>query len=111
MTAFEAVMMFKLFKRSVPAAAKAGSKPAPKPASRQAASLEQEPPLPEESALPEVVEGNEHTDWALWEDSVSVMDSQMQGLTPAARIYERDKQTPSQLQDIDPFSRINKNSA
>lgn len=112
-TAFEAVTMFKLFKRSVPAAAKAGSKPAPKPASRQAASLEKElaPPLPEESALPEVVEGNEHTDWALWEDSVSVMDSQMQGLTPAARIYERDKQTPSQLQDIDPFSRINKNSA
>ncbi len=105
--------MFNLFKRSVPAAAKAESKPARKPAQRQAsgAGKDLEPPLPEESTLPEVVEGNEHTDWALWEDSVNVMDSQMQGLTPSARLYEPDKQTPSEFQDVDPFSRINKKSA
>lgn len=57
-----------------------------------------------------MLEGNEPTDWALWEDSVNVLDSQMQGLTPSARIYEREKQTPSEYQDIDPFSGVNKNS-
>ena len=67
--------------------------------------------MPEKAPLPEVLEGNEHTDWALWEDSVMVMDSQMQELTPSAKIYEREKQTPSEYQDIDPFSRVNKKSA
>lgn len=63
-----------------------------------------------ELALPEVQEGNEQTDWALWEDSVLVMDSQLQGLTPSSRIYERVKERPSEYQDIDPFSGISKNS-
>jgi hypothetical protein len=66
--------------------------------------------LPDAAALPDVVEGNEHSDWALWEDSVNVLDSQMQGLTPSARIYDRDKQTPSEFQDLDPFSGINRKS-
>ena len=105
--------MFKIFKRSSPAPASRQAKPVPKPAARQATSSRNDvaPLLPEESAPPEVVEGNEHTDWALWEDSVMALDSQMQDISPSARIYERDKQTPSQFQDIDPFSRINKNSA
>jgi hypothetical protein len=101
--------MFNLFKRSAPAPAK----PAAKPAARQPSSPRTDaalPPLPEEASLPEVVEGNEHTDWALWEDSMTVLDSQMQGLTPSARIYERDKQTPSEYQDLDPFSQVNKKS-
>lgn len=102
--------MFNIFKRSSPAPA-SKAKPVAKPVARQAASNDVAPLLPEEAAPPEVVEGNEHTDWALWEDSVMVLDSQMQGITPSARIYERDKQTPSQFQDVDPFSRINKNSA
>lgn len=99
--------MFNLFKRSAPAPAKTTAKPA----ARQVTSPRTEaalPPLPEEVSLPEVVEGNEHTDWALWEDSMTVLDSQMQGLTPSARIYERDKQTPSQYQDLDPFSQVSK---
>jgi hypothetical protein len=101
--------MFNFFKRSAPGPAKAMVKPAghQSPAPRKDVA----PPLPEEAVLPEVVEGNESTDWALWEDSVNVLDSQLQGLTPSARIYERDKQTPSELQDLDPFARINKNSA
>lgn len=103
--------MFNIFKRSAaepkPAAkTKAKPAPAPIPTTRRVAAS----PLPDVAALPEVVEGNEHTDWALWEDSVNVMDSQMQGLTPSARIYERDKQTPSEYQDLDPFARINKKS-
>jgi hypothetical protein len=39
-----------------------------------------------------------------------VMDSQMQGLTPSARIYEREKERPSEYQDIDPFSSVHKKS-
>lgn len=106
--------MFNIFKRSNPVPAKAegkakaGAKTDGRPVSSPGQAVV--PPLPEEAALPEVVEGNEHTDWALWEDSVSVLDSQIQGLTPSARIYERDKQTPSEYQDLDPFSRVNKNS-
>lgn len=101
--------MFNLFKRSAPAPAKPAAKAAPRRASSPGmdAAL---PPLPEEASLPEVVEGNEHTDWALWEDSMTVLDSQMQGLTPSARIYERDKQTPSEYQDLDPFSQVGKKS-
>lgn len=100
--------MFSFFKRSAPEPAKKAvatptvRKPAP--------AAVQSSPLPESHSVPEVVEGNEQTDWALWEDSMTVLDSQMQGLTPSARIYERDKQTPSEFQDLDPFSRINKKS-
>ena len=34
--------------------------------------------------LPEVIEGNEESDWALWEDSKTALDSQMQGLSRAS---------------------------
>jgi hypothetical protein len=37
-------------------------------------SASQSAPLP----VPEVVEGNQDSDWALWEDSVAFQDSQMQ---------------------------------
>jgi hypothetical protein len=57
--------------------------------------------------VPDVVEGNEHTDWDLWEDSVNALDSRMQSLTPTANIYQ-DTQ-PSAFDDIDPFSRVGKN--
>jgi hypothetical protein len=100
--------MFNIFKRSTPVPAKSAARPVTRATSESTKTIA--PPLPDEAPLPEVVEGNEHTDWALWEDSVNVLDSQTQGLTPSARIYERDKQTPSELQDLDPFSRINKKS-
>lgn len=104
--------MFNLFKRSAPVPVKSKTKAASKPVARHPSNARKDvaPPLPEAVPLPEVVEGNEHTDWALWEDSVNVLDSQMQGLAPSARIYERDKQTPSEYQDLDPFSRVNKKS-
>lgn len=106
--------MFNFFKRSAVSGAKPASKPASKPGKPPASA----PPqlLAEPVPIPEVVEGNEHTDWALWEDSVAVLDSQMQSLdsqmqslTPSARIYQKDKETPSQYQDIDAFDRIHKN--
>lgn len=100
--------MFNPFKRSVPAPAKPVAKPVKRQASGTTAPIA--PGMPYDAPLPEVVEGNEHTDWALWEDSVNVLDSQMQGLTPSAKIYERDKQTPSEYQDLDPFARVNRKS-
>ena len=107
--AFAVLKMFRFFKRSAPAPTKA----APKPTVRKPTATRSvaDPALPEQPSLPEVVEGNEHTDWALWEDSVMAMDSQMQDLSPSVKIYERDKQTPSEFQDIDPFSRVGKKSA
>ena len=84
--------MFKIFERSA-AVPKLAANPKAKPAPGRIPTIR-----------------CEHTDWALWEDSVSVLDSQMQGLTPSARIYAQDKQTPSELQDLDPFSRVNRKS-
>jgi hypothetical protein len=63
------------------------------------------------AALPEVVaEGNTQADWSMWEDSVTTLDSQMQGLAPSARIYVRDEQEtrPSQLEEADPFAGVSR---
>lgn len=110
--------MFNLFKRSTPPAVKSpvkkrapGAQQPPIPTPLRTAPDDSQAPV----ALPEVVEGNEHTDWALWEDSMTALDSQMQSLTPSARIYEKDKRIPSQFQDMngdgdgDAFSNVNKN--
>jgi hypothetical protein len=59
--------------------------------------------------VPEVVEGNDHTDWDLWEDSVTALNSQMQSLSPSEKkIYAR-KDASSQFDDLDVFSRVGKN--
>ncbi len=104
--------MFNLFKRSPPPD-KAVAKIPRRESSKAAAATTLDESLEHASAglaLPEVQEGNEQTDWALWEDSVSVLDSQMQGLAPSSRIYERVKERPSEYQELDPFSSISKNS-
>lgn len=103
--------MFKFFKRSPPAA----SRPS---ATASDASRGTRPQSPTVAArdfsdtvpVSEVMEGNEPTDWALWEDSMTVLDSQMQSLTPSARIYTREKEAPSEYQDLDPFAGISKKS-
>ena len=56
-------------------------------------------------AAPEVVEGNSEQDWALWEDSVSVLDSQMPSDVRSS-VY--DKLPPSQFDDVDAFSGVRK---
>lgn len=62
--------------------------PAPLPRrSRTAAQRKSKSPRPTMSGpapLPEVVEGNQESDWALWEDSKTALDSQMQGFSPAS---------------------------
>ena len=62
----------------------------------------------EPAPLPEVTEGNEHSDWELWEDSVVSLDSRMQGLMPSSRIYD-DPERPSEYQDLDAYSKVSKN--
>lgn len=97
---------FKLFSAS-PKKSAAASKPSGnrKPVSRRAANR----PLPGDPLpAPVVVEGNDHTDWDLWEDSVNALDSRMQGLTPSTRIYNS-KAEPSQFDDLDVFARVTKN--
>jgi hypothetical protein len=89
-------------KKPAPASRTSSSR---KPTSRRSASG----PLPGDPLpAPEVVEGNDHTDWDLWEDSVNALDSRMQGLTPSTEIYNS-KAQPSQFDDIDVFSRVTKN--
>jgi hypothetical protein len=106
--------MFKFLKRSVPT-----PKPRPKEApKRKAAGTSRGfDARTEPGPLPEVTEGNEQTDWALWEDSVVALDSQMQGLsssmqglTSSVRIYDKPV-TPSEYQDIDAFARVTKKDA
>jgi hypothetical protein len=61
----------------------------------------------EPAPLPEVTEGNEHSDWELWEDSVVSLDSRMQGLMPSAKIYD-EPERPSEYQDLDAYSAVRK---
>jgi hypothetical protein len=97
--------MFKFLRRP---AVPEPSRPA---APRKAAAKSRAPEArPEPAVLPEVTEGNEQTDWALWEDSVAALDSQMQSLSPSARIYDK-PETPSDYQDIDAFSRVTRKDA
>lgn len=86
------------------APARASSRSQRKPAPRR--------PRPRDEALDgpvstvEVVEGNSEQDWALWEDSVAIMDSQTQGLT--ARASQYDSLSPSSSGDIDAFASVRK---
>jgi hypothetical protein len=98
--------MFNFFKRLL------GSEPAPltRPAkSRSRKSRAIEPVVPGAIPVPEVVEGNDHTDWDLWEDSVIALDSQMQSLSPSERKIHSKKDASSQFDDLDVFSRVGKN--
>jgi hypothetical protein len=74
--------------------------PRPEPASRHAPRFLDTAPLPEV-----VAEGNTQADWSMWEDSVMALDSQMDALVPADRVYVRDTR-PSQFEDVDAFSSV-----
>lgn len=98
-------MIFKFFKRSPPPAP---SRPAPKRSVKKkpigAADLPSGP-----SQLPEIVEGSEHTDWALWEDSVAMLDSQMQSLNPqVVKRFLPEPETPTDFQPVEAFATVKK---
>ena len=96
--------MFDFLKRLVSPAAQ----PLTRPAKRRSRKRASEPVMAGAIPAPEVVEGNDHSDWDLWEDSVNALDSQMQSLSPSARLYAR-KPAASQFDDLDVFSRVGKN--
>jgi hypothetical protein len=102
--------MFEFFKRWTSAA------PAPKPQrSRTSQSARSkrgsaDARLAAPGPLPEVVEGNDETDWALWEDSVisqrAALDSQRQGLS--TQPSGLDKLNSSQFDEVDAFASVRK---
>jgi hypothetical protein len=102
----ECRQMLNWFKRRGEPPAKAGKTTPAKP-QRPARRPDPLSPPP----LPEVIaEGNTQADWSMWEDSVTTLDSQLQGLVPSTRIYVRDEQEtrPSELDESDPFARVSR---
>jgi hypothetical protein len=102
-------MLFDWFRRRKPAAAQRPPlrAPAAPAVQRRTAPSAPEPAAP--APLPEVVaEGNTQADWSAWEDSMTALDSQMQGLVPSARIYVRETR-PSQMDEIDAFGGVKRN--
>src|SRR5512133_1945723 len=68
--------------------------------------------IPRPLPLPEVVEGNDDSDWSLWQDSVEFHDSQMQETWPVTEPGPLQGATPSiEPEAIDPFASVHKNSA
>lgn len=56
--------------------------------------------------LPEVVEGNAHADWQLWQDSVNSQ------LTPLTRTTDsQSANLSSQYDELDPYNRVRKKDA
>ncbi len=62
--------------------------------------------------LPQVTEGNEDSDWAMWEDSVLEQDSQMHSqfhdTVPSQFPIE---QHADSNPDVDPFAKVGKHAA
>jgi len=94
--------MLKFFNHTPPEPAKPAGTPPPH--ARQAASASG-PAVPEAPPLPEVSEGNQDSDWAMWEDSVAFQDSQMPSeYGELNSVKERGKD--SRNEDLDPFSTV-----
>ena len=93
-------MFFGLFKRTPVPVAK------PKASKRRPARQPADAHLPPEPSSLEVTEGSDHSDWALWEDSVAVLDSRMQSLHPSVKLYRHEDETPTEIQDIEAFARV-----
>lgn len=94
--------MFEFLKRLVKPEPQVAPPPRRRKASGKAADLDSTQPAPLQA---EVTEGNDHSDWELWEDSVVSLDSRMQGLMPSTKIYD-EPQRPSEYQDLDAYSTV-----
>lgn len=94
-------MIFKFFRRAPAPVVK------PKPRRRPSKGSSSHDALTEPATLPEVREGSEQSDWALWENSVAALDSQMQSLGPNSR-YSRlvEDETPTEFQEVDAYATV-----
>lgn len=96
------------FKRTVPGPTIDLTKPSKQGVSPQ---NPKPPALAEPLPTPEVIEGNEDSDWALWEDSVAFQDSQMQsefGTLKAPGRPDASEEKPSDAPD--PFGAVRRRS-
>lgn len=98
--------MLNFFKRPAPDADTPAAKPSRPGASPQA---KKPPRLPDPIPVPEVVEGNEESDWSLWEDSVAFQDSQMPSDFGALKpVQVREQPTDNGDNKDDPFGSVRK---
>lgn len=82
--------------------ATSGTRPASRPS--PTAGLPPAPP-----PLPEVTEGNQDSDWAMWEDSVAFQDSQMpSAFNELEAVRTRDDPPKKKDGTPDPFSTVRK---
>ena len=95
--------MLKLLKRLV------GIQEAPPPQPRRRSQnrrAQQDYSTEPAALLPEVVEGNAHSDWQLWHDSVNSQ------LTPLTRTTDSQSASlSSQYDELDPYNRVRKKDA
>lgn len=101
--------MVNFFKRSDATAATTATTPALKEPSLHLGERRRVPrPLP----TPEVVEGNENSDWDLWEESVSFQDSQLPPAAPSVNVQQEQDEKRGQDADLpDPFASVHKRSS
>jgi hypothetical protein len=80
------------------------SEPAPPPRKQKSRKRSADHRLSGPAPLPDVVEGNDQTDWDLWQDSV---DSQHSSLSLRDSRYQ--ETAPSELGEVDPFAKVGRN--
>lgn len=83
--------------------------PPPKRASASSGTSKRNSPKPKQAAdplsplpVPEVKEGNEESDWSMWEDSVAFQDSKMNSVYPETRPVPLATAEPTE----DPFAKV-----
>ncbi len=99
--------MLKFFKSAPKPAPAKPARPAPSAQARPAtpaAARTGMPPAP--PPLPEVSEGNEDSDWAMWEDSVAFQDSQMPSAFNELDAVKTRDEEPQKSGAPDPFSTV-----
>ena len=96
--------------------------PKPDPSARPAAPLSstmrtapakpvRQAPPPSPPPLPEVTEGNQDSDWAMWEDSVAFQDSQMPSVFNDLNAVKTRDEPPKKKEGApgpDPFAALRK---
>lgn len=70
-------------------------------------------PPPSPPPLPEVTEGNEDSDWAMWEDSVAFQDSQMPSVFNDLSAVKTRDEAPKKIEGTpaDPYAAVRKRGA
>jgi hypothetical protein len=99
--------MLKFFKSAPKPAPARPARPAPSAQVRPAAPAAARtgmPPTPH--PLPEVSEGNQESDWAMWEDSVAFQDSQMPSVFNELDAVKTRDDEPKKSGTPDPFSTV-----